>query len=48
MFSNTRVTFQEVVSFLKSSFQDAFKGEREELEALTNVELVLELHPVEK
>lgn len=34
------------VLFIKSSFQDAFKCEREKLESLSGVKLVLELHPV--
>lgn len=34
-------------SLLKLPFQNAFKGEGKELEALPNVELVLEFHPVQ-
>lgn len=34
------------MSLLKSAVQDAFKSERQELEALAWIKLVLELHPV--
>lgn len=33
------------MSLLKSAVQDAFKSERQELEALAWIKLVLELHP---
>ena len=39
---------EKVISILKFSLQDAFEGKGEELEALTCVKLVLELHPVDK
>lgn len=36
------------ISFLKSPVQDTFERERQELEALTRIKLVLKFHPVNR
>lgn len=40
-------TENQQTSVFKPPLQDALEGEREELEALTGVKLILELHPVQ-